>query len=105
MDTVHPEQLQARLNAKEEIMLLDVREAWEYDTCSIDNSINLPMSEIESNLSKWDKNLNIVVICHHGMRSYQVAAYMENIGFNNMINLEGGIELWAQTVDPEMTRY
>lgn len=88
-------------------MLLDVREPWEFDRCHIAGSELIPMQQVPHAVEQeqLDPNREIVVICHHGIRSRQVAYYLEHLGFTNLINLEGGVEAWAQDVDPTMERY
>lgn len=85
--------------------LLDVREPWEFDICSINGSVNIPMSQIMSRMEEILENDEIVVICHHGIRSMQVAGFLETRGEANLINLEGGVEAWAREIDPEMAVY
>ena len=88
------------------LQLLDVRESWEFNHCSIGGSINIPISEIDKRLNELDHEKNIVVICHHGARSLQAAYYLQNSGFENrIINLEGGIDAWAEHIAPQMPRY
>lgn len=91
------------LSAKPE--LIDVRDPWEFETCRIEGSINIPMSDIVNRQDDLDRHTEKVIICHHGMRSLQVARYLESIGFTSVINLEGGIDLWARTIDPDMPVY
>lgn len=86
-------------------ILLDVREPWEFDICAIPNSILIPMGAISQQLDTLDKDTEIIVICHHGIRSRRVAQYMEQQGFNHMINLSGGVETWAREVDLDMPTY
>ncbi|MGA7799755.1 MAG: rhodanese-like domain-containing protein [Gammaproteobacteria bacterium] len=86
-------------------LLLDVREPWEYQICSIEGSQLLPMGQIPAACGELDPNQTIVVICHHGIRSYQVAYYLERAGFTDVINLTGGIEAWARQVDLAMAVY
>ena len=88
-----------------DIVLLDVREPWEFDICAIPGSILIPMGSISQKLDSLDKNREIVVICHHGIRSRRVANYMEQQGFTAMINLTGGVEAWAREVDLDMPTY
>ena len=88
-----------------ETYLLDVREPWEFDICSIEGSINIPMGQIMSHAEEILDNDEIVVICHHGIRSLQVAGFLATRGNANLINLEGGVEAWAREVDPEMATY
>ena len=85
--------------------LIDVREPWEFETCCIEGSINIPLSVIVRDKDKLDRLTEKVIICHHGLRSRQVAQYLESNGFKAVINLEGGIDLWARTVDPDMPQY
>jgi len=88
-------------------LLLDVREPWEYQTCHLSGSQLIPMREIPHAVEKGelDPAREVVVICHHGIRSRQVAYYLEHQGFDKVINLEGGVAAWADQVDPAMPRY
>jgi len=65
----------------------------------------MPMRQIPMVADELDPEKETVVICHHGIRSRQVAIYLEQQGFNNVINLEGGVQAWAQDVDPTMNKY
>ena len=91
--------------AAEQPLLLDVREPWEFQYCHIANSKLIPMGEILDQIHTLDPEREIVIICHHGIRSRQVAYYLEQQGFSDVINLDGGVERWAQQVDPTMKRY
>lgn len=86
-------------------LLLDVREPWEYDICHLQGSELVPMSRIPRWAEQADKSQATVVICHHGIRSRQVAMYLEHLGFSDVINLAGGVEAWAREVDPHMATY
>jgi rhodanese-related sulfurtransferase len=86
-------------------MLLDVREPWEVEKCSIADSVPIAMNTIPARMQELDPEATIVCICHHGARSMQVAAFLERQGFSNVINLTGGIHAWAQQVAPEMAQY
>ncbi len=86
-------------------LLLDVREPWEFEKCHLDGSILVPMQQVPNTISNFDPEKTTVVICHHGIRSRQVAYYLEQQGFDNIINLEGGVEAWAQEIDLSMQRY
>ena len=99
-------ELQSHLqNSTEPPLLLDVREPWEFDYCHINGSQLVPMRQVPAILDQLDTEQEIVVICHHGIRSRQIGIYLESQGFNNIINLEGGVEDWARQVDPAMKRY
>jgi rhodanese-related sulfurtransferase len=86
-------------------LLLDVREPWEANICGIEGSKLLPMHRIVAALPELDPERETVVICHHGIRSRQVAYYLEGQGFSRVINLRGGVAAWAQQVDPTMAVY
>ena len=108
MQRFNPKQLAEYLQRSEQDpMLLDVREPWEFARCHIAGSELIPMQQIPLAVddARLDPTREIVVICHHGIRSRQVAYYLEQLGFTNLINLEGGVEAWAQDVDPTMERY
>ena len=105
MQSVTPRQLKKMMNDGAVTELLDVREPWEFAICHIEGSINIPMSDIVSLDNRLNRHTEKVVICHHGIRSQQVALYLERAGFDSVINLEGGIDLWAETVAPDMMRY
>ncbi len=86
-------------------ILVDVRENWEYSVVSIKDSIHIPISEIQNKMSDFDENQTIAFICHHGVRSRMVGIYFEQNDFKNIINLRGGIDSWAKTVDKKMVIY
>jgi rhodanese-related sulfurtransferase len=88
-------------------LLLDVREPWEFAHCHIAGSELIPMQQIPDAVeqARLDPARETVVICHHGIRSRQVAYYLEQLGFTKLINLEGGVAAWARDVDPTMKRY
>ncbi len=86
-------------------VLLDVREQWEYETCHIDAALLIPMNSIPARQQELDPDAAIVCICHHGARSFQVAAFLERQGFSNVTNLTGGIDAWARQVDSAMATY
>lgn len=86
-------------------VLLDVREPWEFQTCHIEGSLSMPMNSVPARMQELDDDAVIVCICHHGMRSMSVAAFLERNGFTNVINLTGGVDAWAQQVDNSMPKY
>jgi rhodanese-related sulfurtransferase len=86
-------------------LLLDVREPWEFQTCNIAGSVHVPMGEIPARAGEVDRKAEVVVICHHGARSMQVAMFLEKNGFPKVHNLAGGVDAWARSVDPAMPVY
>lgn len=85
--------------------LLDVREPWEVDICRISDSQHVPMHLIPMRCDELPKDRDIVVICHHGGRSMQVAMFLERQGREGVHNLMGGVAAWAGEIDPTMRRY
>ena len=85
--------------------LLDVREPMEVEFCNINGAKTIPMGEIPRRLEELPKEGYLFVLCHHGMRSGQVTGFLREHGFDNAVNVAGGINAWAMTVDPELARY
>jgi len=89
-------------------LLLDVREDWEYGLCHINGSRSLPLAHLASHPDELDtieRDTPIVMICHHGQRSFQGGLWLERQGFTRVINLQGGIAAWALHIDPAMPTY
>ncbi|MDB5775620.1 MAG: sulfurtransferase [Herbaspirillum sp.] len=86
-------------------VLLDVREPWEIEKCSIAGAVPIPMNTVPARMQELDPEEAVVCICHHGARSMQVAAFLERQGFTNVSNLTGGIHAWALQVDPTVATY
>ncbi len=86
-------------------VLVDVREPWEFERCSIDGSRPMPMATVPLRLQELDPQAETVLICHHGARSFQVGLFLEQRGFGRLYNLQGGVDAWARSVDPAMATY
>jgi rhodanese-related sulfurtransferase len=85
--------------------ILDVREAEELAICRLEGSLHIPMSGVPARINELPTDRPLVVICHHGVRSQAVVGFLRNAGFDNALNLDGGIEAWAYEIDPSMPRY
>ena len=105
MQSITVEQLAGSLHNKDEAFLLDVRDPWEFDICRLAGSVNIPMNEITERVAELDPDTRTIVICHFGMRSLEVGNYLESSGFKDIVNLEGGLDAWAERVDQDMPRY
>jgi rhodanese-related sulfurtransferase len=90
---------------REQPLVLDVREPWEHEVCNIAGSRLLPMQDIPARVQELPTDTDIVVLCHHGMRSLQVAQFLKQSGLERVSNLSGGIAAWAAQVDPDMSQY
>lgn len=85
--------------------LLDIREAEEVSTCAIGDSLHIPMNDLPGRLESLPKEAPLVVMCHLGGRSAQVTQWLRQNGYDNAVNLDGGIAAWAAEIDPSMARY
>ena len=96
-----------RLRASgEPVVLLDVREPWEYEAARIEGSVLMPMGDIPGRAhQELDPEARIVTICHHGMRSLNVAVWLRNQGFEQTQSLSGGIDGWSAAIDAQVPRY
>jgi len=94
-----------RIAARPEAVLLDVREDEELQIVSVAGARHIPMGDIPSRISELDPDTEIYCLCHHGMRSAQVAGYLAQQGFENVLNVRGGIDAWAIFVDESLPRY
>ncbi len=99
------QQLKHQLAGDAKLHLLDVREPFEYNYARIDGSLHIPMNQIPDRLTEIDTENEYVVICHHGIRSQQVAMYLVQSGFSKIYNLSGGIEAWSTECDNSIPRY
>jgi rhodanese-related sulfurtransferase len=102
---ITPEEVKSKLESGEDFTLLDCREPWEYQTARIDRAVNIPMGEIPARVQELDPDEPIVVVCHHGVRSLNVTAWLRQQGFEKVQSLAGGIDRWSRTVDPKVPIY
>jgi len=105
MTEITVEELKRRHDAGDDVVLLDVREPDEIETASIPWATVIAMREIPARLDEIPREKPVVVMCHHGARSERVAQFLEANGYQNPINLAGGIDAWAISVDPSVPRY
>jgi rhodanese-related sulfurtransferase len=105
MSEISPQDLKAKLDRREAPLLLDVRQDWETQLCRLPNAVHIPIEEIELRVEELSPEDPIVVYCHAGVRSAAVAEYLRSLGFKDVRNLAGGLDLWARTVEPSMRRY
>lgn len=99
-----PQDLADFLQRNPKAILLDVREDDEVAICRLSGSLHIPMNLIPLKYNELPDE-PIVVYCHHGVRSLNVARYLQHVGFDDVYNLSGGIEAYAQDVAPDMPRY
>ncbi len=104
-ESLFPTQVKQLLDAGRPLVLLDVRENEEVAIARIPGSVHIPMGDIPGRLHELDPDADMVVYCHHGMRSANVIAFLRQHEFRNLANLTGGIEAWSASVDPALPRY
>ena len=92
---ISPKELKARLDKGDKLVLLDVREEWEYSLAKLDGSILIPLGTIPQSLAQLNRDSEIIAICHHGMRSADATNFLLQQGFPNVKNLVGGIDAWS----------
>ncbi|HXZ87214.1 MAG TPA: rhodanese-like domain-containing protein [Candidatus Binataceae bacterium] len=102
---IGPVELKQRLAHGDRLTILDVREPEEIAIAEFPGAMHVPMGDVPSRLMELDPDAEWVVICHHGIRSAQVATYLARMGFERVWNLSGGIDAWALAVDPRTPRY
>ena len=101
-----PAALHARLAAGEDLQLVDVREAMEFDYCQIAGSVLIPLGEVPRRAAEIRTTGPVVLICHHGVRSAQALGYLRHrLGYDNLLNLRGGIDAWSREVDASVPVY
>ena len=98
-------ELKNKIQQQENLFLLDVREPHEFKYAHIADSVLIPLNQIPARLDELDPQQEIVVICHHGMRSQQAANYLVQSGFKNIANLTGGLDAWSCDCDSSVRRY
>jgi rhodanese-related sulfurtransferase len=98
-------ELRARLESPEKPMVLDIREPDEIAIARFAGAKEIPMNDVPGRLAEIPADAEIVVLCHHGMRSAHVAGFLADRGYAHVANLVGGIDAWSLQVDPSVPRY
>jgi rhodanese-related sulfurtransferase len=103
---ITPEEVKSKLDEGEAFTLLDVREPWEFETASMSGAKLIPMGDVPSRAhQELDPEDHIVVVCHHGVRSMNVTAWLRQQGFEKAQSMRGGIDAWSRTVDGKVPMY
>ncbi|PYT88831.1 MAG: rhodanese [Acidobacteria bacterium] len=102
---ITPAEVKARLDRGEQVMLVDVREPWEFKICRIEGAQLVPLGSLAANLNILPEADEVICYCHHGMRSLDAAAWLRFQGFQRAKSLAGGIERWSLEVDSRVPRY
>jgi adenylyltransferase/sulfurtransferase len=102
---ISPKELKTRLDKGDKLVLVDVREEWEYALAKLDGSILIPLGTLPQSLARLNQDSEIIAICHHGMRSADATNFLIQQGFQKVKNLVGGIDAWSTQVDGTVPRY
>lgn len=104
MKEITVEELKQKIDAKEDFQLIDVRETFEYETSNLDGA-NIPLANVLLEKDKISKDKPVIIQCRSGKRSAQAIKLLENEGYTNLSNLQGGILAWKDEIDPDMIVY
>ncbi len=109
---ISADQVAEKIENNDDFILLDVREPFELEIASIDKAMPAPLSELAEKGApalpkavRDNQSAEIVIMCHHGGRSAQVTAWLRQQGYENALNMKGGIHAWSMTVDPDVQTY
>lgn len=103
---INPDEVKAKLDQGGKFTMLDVRETWEFETASMAGAKLVPMGDVPSRAhQELDPDDHIVVVCHHGVRSMSVTAWLRQQGFEKAQSMRGGIDAWSRHVDPTVPTY
>ena len=102
---VTPVELKAMLDAGAPVTLLDVREPYEHSICHLDGAVLVPLGSLVRGAAHLDRSKRLVAYCHTGVRSRTAVEFLRKAGFSDVMNLKGGIDAWAEEVEPTMPRY
>jgi rhodanese-related sulfurtransferase len=102
---ITPREVKELLARAADVLFVDVREKWEYDTTHIEGSTLIPLGDISANLARLERAEQVVCFCHHGMRSLDAAVWLRSHGVEGAHSMAGGIDRWSTEVDPGVARY
>jgi rhodanese-related sulfurtransferase len=102
---IAPQELKQKIDQGAPPLVIDVREPWEAQVCSIEGSKLVPLNTLPANMALFADAEEIVIYCHHGMRSLNAAAWLRSQGIDGARSLTGGIERWSTEIDPRVPRY
>jgi adenylyltransferase/sulfurtransferase len=102
---ITPAEAKQRLERGDGVLLVDVREPWEFEICRIEGAKLIPMGTVPANLQALDTDDEVICYCHHGMRTLDVAVWLRGQGIEHAKSLAGGIDRWSAEIDPSVPRY
>ena len=103
--SIEPQSLKQMVDEGQDFVLLDVRESWESQVACIPGTILIPLRDLPRRVNELNPRQEIVVYCHHGVRSLDAAYLLQQLGFKRVASLIGGIDQWSREIDPTIERY
>lgn len=105
IDEITAQELKERLSHGGKLQLVDVREPEEFEICNLGGEL-IPLGDLHRQSGRIRRDVPVVMVCHHGFRSAQAINYLtQRLGYENLLNLKGGIHAWATQIDPTMATY
>lgn len=105
MKRLWPQQASELLQVAKPPLLIDVRESWELEIVKLPNCLHIPLQSLPAKLDELPTDRPLMMLCHHGVRSLHACQFLESRGFSDVINVEGGIDAWARSIDPDLPVY
>lgn len=102
---IEPRDLKARLDGGEKLVLVDVRHPWEHEICRIEGAELIPLNVLGEHVVRLESACEVVLYCHHGIRSLDAAVWLRGQGVEGARSMAGGIDRWSQEIDPGVPRY
>lgn len=102
---ISAKEVQERIAKGEKLLLVDVREPWEYDLCRISGAKLIPLGTLPANLNTLLDADDVICYCHRGMRSLDAAAWLRQQGIEGAKSMTGGIDQWSIEIEPSVPRY
>lgn len=99
------QEVNARIAKGDKVLLVDVREPWEFAVCKLPGAQSIPLGALPANLNALLDAEEVICYCHHGMRSLDAAVWLRQQGVESAKSMAGGIERWATEIDPAVPRY
>jgi len=103
--SIEPQSLKQMVDEGQDFVLLDVRESWESQMACIPGTILIPLRNLPRRVNELNPRQEIVVYCHHGVRSLDAAYLLQQLGFKRVVSLIGGIDQWSREIEPTLERY
>ncbi len=102
---IEPKELKVKMDTGTKVLVVDVREPWEHQIASIAGATLVPLNTLPANMKMFEGAEEVVIFCHHGMRSLNAAAWLRSQGVDGARSLTGGIERWSTEIDARVPKY